>query len=129
MRQVAAAVIVEDRRLFLARRAPGQDLAGYWELPGGKLESGETPQQALERELAEEFSMSARAGDILASTTYEYEHGCFEMHAVSATRSSEFELTVHDRFTWANSSGLDRLKLAPADVELVRELRLLGAIA
>jgi 8-oxo-dGTP diphosphatase len=119
MRQVAAAVIIENGRLFLARRAPGEKLAGYWELPGGKVEPGETPQQALERELAEEFGMTARAGKVVASTIYEYEHGCFEMLAVTAERLSDFHPTVHDDCAWCDLAGVTRLTLAPADVALV----------
>jgi len=56
LRQVTAAVIIEDGLLFLARRGPVERLSGLWELPGGKLEPGETLQQCLERELLEELA-------------------------------------------------------------------------
>ncbi len=128
MRQVAAAVIVEEGKLLLARRAPGEKLAGYWELPGGKIEDGETVQACLERELLEELSMIAEAGEVLATTVFHYDHGEFEMFAVGACRTSAFELSVHDQIRWADYAEVSRLTLAPADVQLVRQLHQLGHI-
>ena len=122
MRQVAAAVIIEDGLLLLARRGPAETLAGRWELPGGKLELGETPQECLERELLEELAMQAVAGGTLARTAYEYDHGSFEMLALSVTRRSEFEPTVHDLVRWVTRDDLAALEIAPADVALIDEL-------
>lgn len=122
MKQVTAAVIIEDGRLLVTRRPPGDPLAGLWELPGGKIEPGETPQQCLTRELAEELSMTAEIGDIVARTVYHYDHGSFEMLALKATRLSEFELRVHDDFAWVPLPQLGEYPLAPADVELVGQL-------
>lgn len=122
MKQVAAAVIIENGKLLLARRAPGEKLAGYWELPGGKLEPGETPQQCLERELLEELEMAATAGDVLARTLHHYEHGSFEMLAVSATRQSGYATSVHDEVRWVSREELPALQLAPADVGLIAAL-------
>lgn len=123
MKQVTAAVIIEDGRLLITRRPPGDPLAGLWELPGGKIECGETPQQCLKRELAEELSMTAEIGEIVARTVYHYDHGSFEMLALETTRTSEFELLVHDEFAWVPLTQLAEYPLAPADVELVEQLR------
>lgn len=122
MKQVTAAVIIEDGKLLLARRPPGDPLAGLWELPGGKIESGESPQECLARELSEELDMVCSVGGILARTTYHYEHGSFEMIALETKRLSAFALRVHDQVAWVARSILDRYPLAPADVELVRQL-------
>lgn len=122
MRRVTAAVIIEDGRLFVARRAPGGALAGAWELPGGKVEPGETPEECLERELAEELAMACEVGGLLATTVYHYEHGSFEMLAYAVTRRSEYELVVHDSCAWATRAELGSLRLAPADVELIAQL-------
>lgn len=122
MRQVTAAVIIENGRLFLARRPAGDPLAGLWELPGGKIEPGETPQECLERELREELSMAACAGHVLASTTYRYEHGEFELLALATLRRSTFRLCVHDRCAWVEPSDFGDYALAPADHELVQLL-------
>ncbi len=122
MRRVTAAVIIEEGRLFLARRAPGYPLAGAWELPGGKVEPGETPEECLARELVEELAMNAEVGALLATTTYHYEHGSFEMLAYAVERRSEFELAVHDSFESVTPSEMGSIRLAPADVELIAQL-------
>lgn len=122
MRQVTAAVIIEDGLLFLARRGPAEKLAGFWELPGGKVEQGESLQQCLERELMEELEMDAVAGNVLASTTYTYDHGSFEMTAISVTRRSDYSLAVHDLARWVSRGDLQGLDVAPADVALLAEL-------
>lgn len=126
MRQVTAAVIIEEDLLFLARRGPTEKLPGLWELPGGKLELGETLQQCLERELLEELAMATEAGDVLARTTHVYEHGSFEMLALSVTRLSDYEPTVHDLVRWVSRDELHTLEIAPADIELIAELRRRG---
>lgn len=123
MRRVTAAVIVEGGRLFLARRPPEDALAGLWELPGGKIEAGETPQECLERELNEELGMTATAGRIVARTIYHYEHGSFELLAIETTRRSGFELRAHDRYAWVGSESLGEYQLAPADVLLMEQLQ------
>jgi len=122
MRQVTAAVIIEDSRLFLARRPLGDPLAGSWELPGGKVEPGETPEECLARELVEELAMMCEVGELLATTIYHYEHGSFEMLAYRVVRSSEYELQVHDSSAWVTSAELTSMRLAPADVDLIRQL-------
>lgn len=123
MKQVTAAVIIEDGRLLITRRPPGDPLAGLWELPGGKIEPGETPQECLARELAEELEMVAEVGEVLATTTYHYDHGSFEMIALQATRASDFELRVHDEYAWVPMESVAEYPLAPADVDLVRQLK------
>lgn len=122
MRQVTAAVIIEDGRLLLARRAPGEKLAGMWELPGGKVESGESPQECLQRELLEELSMTAEVGDVIASTVYHYDHGSFEMLAIEAWRTSAYHLSVHDQARLVGRAELESLTLAPADIALVWQI-------
>jgi 8-oxo-dGTP diphosphatase len=122
VKQVTAAVIIEEGRLFIARRGPEESLAGLWELPGGKIEPGESPQECLERELAEELGMEARVGAIVARTVYHYDHGSFEMLALHTERLSGFALTVHDRFAWSSHEHINQYPLAPADVELLTQL-------
>lgn len=127
MRQVTAAVIIEEGLLLLARRGPGEQLAGFWELPGGKVEPGETPQSCLERELAEELEMEVSAREVVARTSYRYEHGEFEMLALTAVRHSAYTPRVHDAVRWVSYDEIRTLPLAPADIELVAELRRRGA--
>lgn len=122
MRQVTAAVIIEGGCLLIARRPPGDPLEGMWELPGGKIEPGETPQECLARELAEELGMTAEIGDAVARTVFHYDHGSFEMLALETKRLSGFELRVHDRHAWVRLDQLHEWQLAPADVDLVAQL-------
>lgn len=122
MRKVTAAVIIEDGRLFVTRRPPDDPLAGKWELPGGKIEPGETAEECLQRELLEELEMRADIGALVATTVYHYPHGSFEMLAFEATRASDYLLLVHDNAAWVGRDDLDSIELAPADVELVSEI-------
>lgn len=69
---VAAAVVIRDGRVLLTRRAEGQHLAGMWEFPGGKLETGESPEAAVVRECREECGIEVEVGDILDVTHHRY---------------------------------------------------------
>jgi len=127
MKKVTAAVIIENGKLLLTRRSQNCAVPGAWELPGGKLEEGETLQECLMRELQEELQMKGAAGEILASTEYIYAHGSFEIFAIKFLRNSNFCLNpeIHDEYTWATSAELSKLCLAPADVELINKLVIL----
>ena len=73
--RVVAAVVMRDGRLLLTQRPPGDPLALQWELPGGKIEPGETPERALEREIREELGVGATPLEVLESDTHDYPHG------------------------------------------------------
>lgn len=114
---VVAAVLVVDGKILLARRRPGKNLAGYWEFPGGKIESGESPEKALERELHEEFSIETRTGKLLGTNLHRYPDFQVELSAYwSELLSGEFRLTDHDEVRWVVPRELSQFRLAPADV-------------
>lgn len=115
-------MIIEGGRLFLARRPPGDNLAGLWELPGGKVEEGETPQECLVRELREELAMDSEVGEVLAETEYEYTHGAFRMLAIRTHRLSGFKILEHDRTAWVRREEISAYDLAPADAALASQL-------
>ncbi len=69
---VVAALIVREGRLLIARRPEGRHMAGRWEFPGGKLEKGESPEDAVEREIREELGLDVRAGRIYQAIAYSY---------------------------------------------------------
>ena len=76
MIEVAAAVIQRaDGSFLLAQRPAGKVYAGYWEFPGGKLEPGETPEQAIVREVREELAVAATAHEVLDTVSHDYPHG------------------------------------------------------
>jgi 8-oxo-dGTP diphosphatase len=70
---VAAAILIEQRRVLLTRRKAGTHLSGAWEFPGGKVEAGEDPRDALRRELREEVGIEARVGEIVDVTFHRYD--------------------------------------------------------
>lgn len=123
MKTVTAAIIRKDNQVFIARRAPGEKLAGLWEFPGGKVENDETLQECLERELEEEFGLTTKSGNELTSSIYEYEHGSFKIVALESTiLSGELELRVHDEVEWAQIDKLLEIELLPADIAIANFL-------
>lgn len=120
MKQVVCAVIRDGERILLARRAPGEHLAGHWELPGGKVETDETLALALARELLEELGVDARVGKELARSVHHYERGSIELIALATELDDEITaLTVHDALQWCSADELHALTIAPADIPLL----------
>ena len=121
IKQVVCAVNRDtDGRILLARRAPGQHLAGHWELPGGKVEPGESLKAALQRELLEELGLVVSVGEELARTVYHYDRGSIELIALATSTSGEVTLmTVHDAVQWFSVDETRALPVAPADIPLL----------
>ena len=113
---VAAAVIIQRDQVLVTRRAPGQKMAGVWEFPGGKLESGENAATCIVRELAEELGVVAEAGEVLATNLHHYPGGAIELIGIQVrVASDDWKLTVHDEVRWVGAADLLSLDLAPAD--------------
>ncbi len=123
---VAAAVIIKDGRVLLTRRAEGQHLAGLWEFPGGKLEAGESPEEALVRECREECGIEVEVGQILDVTHHRYpEKDVLLLFYRCALHSGEVRhLQVADH-AWVAPVDLDRYPLPPADERIVGRIRAL----
>lgn len=120
---VVGAVIVKDALILCAQRGPGS-LAGMWEFPGGKIEQGETPREALLREIDEELHCTVEVGEEVTTTTHEYEFGIvtlttFLCELVDGTP----ELTEHAEVRWLPPYSLSDLEWAPADVPAVEILQ------
>ncbi|MGE4561096.1 MAG: (deoxy)nucleoside triphosphate pyrophosphohydrolase [Desulfobulbus sp.] len=123
MQTVTAAVLRRGGAILLTRRKPGREQAGYWEFPGGKLEAGETLQACLQREIAEELDVVIRAGEIVASSDYCYEHGTIRLVALSAEiLSGTLRPSVHDQLEWVPVDRLLEYQLAPADIPIAESL-------
>jgi ADP-ribose pyrophosphatase len=75
MKEVTAAIILKDNKVLIAQRAAGENLAGNWEFPGGKIEPGETLQECLKREIDEEFEVDIEVLDFFGESTYSYHNG------------------------------------------------------
>ncbi|MBW2381366.1 MAG: 8-oxo-dGTP diphosphatase MutT [Deltaproteobacteria bacterium] len=123
---VAAAVIIRDGRVLLTRRAEGQHLAGLWEFPGGKLEDGESPEEALVRECEEECGIEVEVAGILEVTHHRYpEKEVLLLFYRCELRSGEVRhLQVADH-AWVAPVDLGSYPLPPADQAVIARIRAL----
>lgn len=126
-RLIVAAAIISGGKLLLAQRKEPPRLAGLWELPGGQAEDGETPQEALARELKEELGVSATVGERIGSAV-ETADGVL-LHAYLAVIYGTPAALEHSAIQWVNADELYAIaaELVPADREwaddLARELK------
>ncbi len=127
---VAAALVDADNRVLIAERPAGKSLAGLWEFPGGKLAPGETPEEALVRELKEELDievcLECLAPFTFASHTYETFHLMMPLYVC---RNWEGDIAPREgqRIKWVRASKLTEYPMPPADLPLIPFLRdLLG---
>lgn len=121
MKVVTAGILRDlEGRVLVARRGPGEKLAGKWEFPGGKQEPNETLQQCLERELHEELGIRVCAGNVIATSDYVYDHGSIRLVALDVNwLSGAMQLRVHDKVAWLQPPDIAGLDLAPADIPIV----------
>jgi 8-oxo-dGTP diphosphatase len=125
---VAAAVVVEGGRVLLTQRKAGTHLAGAWELPGGKVEPGEDPREALRRELREELGIAAHVGEIVEVTFHRYEDAAKAVlllfyEAAREAGSPEPRAVDVAAFRWAARSELRDDEFPPADVAVLAKVR------
>lgn len=129
MIEIAMAILVHNSKIFVAQRNITKNQGGLWEFPGGKLEVGETLQEALAREFMEEFGKEIAVGDKFAEYTYTYENlGEFRLNAFWAFAKDDAipELNEHMAYKWITPAEMDELEFCPADLPFIEKLKSLS---
>ena len=123
--QVLAAVIVKDNKILCVQRGPHKYpyLSNKWELPGGKMEEGESQEETIVREIREELSMVIQPIKHLMSYTHNYPNFSIELHTwLCKPLSVEPQLNEHQAAVWLEAKDLKKLDWAEADVAVVEML-------
>ncbi len=124
LRFVAAALIVRDGEVLIGQRRLDQPMASMWEFPGGKIEAGESPQQALARELGEELGIRASIGPPVTRIRHNYRHGGAVDLQFFAVREFHGEIVNHiyQQVKWVKLAELPSYDFLAADRGLIRDL-------
>ncbi len=125
--KVVAAIICDDmkekNKIFATARGYGE-LKGGWEFPGGKVESGETPQQALIREIIEELDTEIKVGELIDTVEYDYPTFHLSMDCFWAeVKEGHLELKEAEAAKWLTKDQLDSVTWLPADILLIDQIR------
>jgi len=124
MKRVVAAVILQDGKILVCQRTRHQTMPMKWEFPGGKIEEGEQPRDALRRELDEELGIAATIGDEIARIKHEYKGGSsveLRFFLVQEYRG-ELENRIFRDLQWSDPKDLPSFDFLEADLTLVNDL-------
>lgn len=120
--EVVAGIIKDGDKIFATQRGYGEFKDG-WEFPGGKMEPGETPQEALARELKEELAIDVNVGEFLCTVDYDYPTFHLTMHCFyCSVIGGELTLLEHEASKWLKMTELHSVNWLPADVDVVAAL-------
>lgn len=120
--RVVAAIIIENRKVFATQRGYGEFKDG-WEFPGGKIEPGETPEEALKREIMEELDTEIEVGDLLDTVEYDYPTFHLSMDCfICKIKLGNLILKEHEAAKWLTKETLDSVEWLPADRGLVEKI-------
>jgi 8-oxo-dGTP diphosphatase len=125
--EVVAAIISDEQgRIFTTQRGYGE-WKDWWEFPGGKMEAGETPQQALRREIHEELDAEIEIGPLLRTIDYDYPDFHLTMHCFRCTLATDrLTLLEHEAAKWLAPSELHSVRWLPADEQIIDILSTYG---
>ncbi|MGN7949192.1 (deoxy)nucleoside triphosphate pyrophosphohydrolase [Microbacterium sp. 22215] len=122
--EVVGAVIVRHGLVLAAQRGPTKRLGGQWEFPGGKVEPGEAPDAALEREISEELGCGITVGEKITTTRHTYDFGVIELTTFYAELAAgEPRATEHAEVRWISPDDLSDLRWAEADLPTIAAIR------
>ena len=124
--EVVAAIIRKEGKIFATQRGYGE-WKDWWEFPGGKMEPGETPEEALKREIREELSTEIRVDELLCTVKYDYPKFHLTLHCYLCSLVTEaLHLNEHEAARWLANDELDSVKWLPADREVIEKIKLLN---
>ena len=121
--RVVAAIIIRDGKVFATQRGYGE-WKDWWEFPGGKIEAGECPQEALVREIWEELDAEIEVGELIETVEWDYPAFHLTMHCfVCSLVSQSMHLNEHEASAWLTRETLHSVKWLPADEGLIQKIR------
>ena len=121
--EVLAAIIRHGDKVFATQRGYGE-FKGGWEFPGGKMEPGETPPQALIREIKEELDTEIEVGELIETVEYDYPKFHLTMHCFMCTvKSGHLVLKEHEAAKWLTKNTLDSVDWLPADEGIIDKIK------
>ena len=127
--KVVAAIIVQNHKVFATQWGYG-DFKDGWEFPGGKIEAGETPEQALAREIREELNTEIEVGERLCTVEHDYPAFHLSMQCfLCRVISGDFVLREHEAARWLGSDELWSVDWLPADIEVVKAIEQSGSLS
>ncbi|MFN3921646.1 MAG: (deoxy)nucleoside triphosphate pyrophosphohydrolase [Caldimicrobium sp.] len=121
-KKVASAFIEKEGKVLLVKRPIFKKRGGLWEFPGGKIEKGETPEEAIIRELQEELGLIGEPENILAKIEHTYEDETIELFLIKVNIKNEPQLLEADDLIWIPFDEIQSLSLCPADRKLIETL-------
>lgn len=121
--EVVAAIIRKDDKIFATQRGYGE-WKDWWEFPGGKIEPGESPEEALQREIREELAIDITIDSYLTTVDYDYPNFHLTMHCYLCQLKDDTQphLLEHESARWLDKYNLEEVKWLPADVEVIKAL-------
>ena len=122
--EIAVAVVEHAGRYLIGLRPAGAALAGYWEFPGGKVRSGESPAEAATRECREETNLAVRVIGSYATIEHDYPHGRLRLHFFACVLADDGAgpQQTPERFRWVTAAELDGYRFPPANAVILRML-------
>ena len=120
--RVVAAIIINDGKVFATQRGYGEFIDG-WEFPGGKIDAGETPEEALVREIKEELDTEVEVKELLETVEYDYPKFHLSMDCfICKIKAGELVLKEHEASQWLTKETLDSVEWLPADLGLIEKI-------
>ena len=120
--EVVAAIIIKNHQVFATQRGYGE-WKDWWEFPGGKIEPGECPQEALKREIKEELDAEISVGELLQTIEWDYPTFHLTMHCfICSLESESLQLNEHEDSSWLTKDKLDSVQWLPADITVLDKI-------